>query len=28
MESSVAKNVTEILFERHIRPLFIGNAHH
>jgi hypothetical protein len=28
MESSVAKNVTENLFERHIRPLFIGNAHH
>lgn len=26
MESSVAKNVTENLFNRHIRPLFIGNA--
>jgi len=28
MESSVAKNVTENLFDRHIRPLFIGNTHH
>jgi tagaturonate epimerase len=28
MESSVAKNVTENLFDRHIRPLFIGNTQH
>jgi tagaturonate epimerase len=27
MEGSVAKNVTDNLFERHIRPLFIGNGH-
>jgi tagaturonate epimerase len=26
MESSVAKNVTDNLFNRHIRPLFIGNG--
>jgi len=26
MESSIAKNVTENLFERHIRPLFIGST--
>jgi tagaturonate epimerase len=26
MEASVAKNVTENLFERHIKPLFIGNS--
>jgi len=26
MESSVAKNVTENLFTRHIRPVFIGNV--
>jgi tagaturonate epimerase len=26
MESSVAKNVTNNLFNRHIRPLFIGNG--
>jgi tagaturonate epimerase len=25
MESTIAKNVTENLFERHIKPLFIGN---
>ena len=24
MESTISKNVTENLFERHIRPLFIG----
>jgi tagaturonate epimerase len=28
METSVAKNVTENLFDRHIRPLFIGNTQH
>jgi hypothetical protein len=28
MESSVAKNVTENLFNRHIRPLFIGSTQH
>jgi hypothetical protein len=28
MESSVAKNVTENLFNRHIRPLFVGNTQH
>jgi hypothetical protein len=28
MESSVAKNVTENLFDRHIRPLYIGNTQH
>jgi tagaturonate epimerase len=27
METSVAKNVTDNLFNRHIRPLFIGNGH-
>jgi tagaturonate epimerase len=28
METSVAKNVTENLFDRHIHPLFIGNTQH
>jgi tagaturonate epimerase len=28
METSVAKNVTQNLFDRHIRPLFIGDTQH